>query len=499
MRICLVSLVCSIQVIRLDSVLSADIKGFDDTVLFKINWPGQDGADLLEVPDSDSMTVVTSSKERYKCILPSSQDKSKDSEDTYEGPNALDILQPLFSQSSCTYRLESYWTYEVCHGRYVRQYHEDREVSKTKTQEYFLGRWDKAAHDQLSKELDSGLHYPPPVKKLDGLMLPYLQLNLTDGTLCDLNGKPRRTSILYVCYNLGKHEIYSFKETSTCEYELIVLSSLLCQHPKYKPQDTGDHPISCLPLDGAPKKPKNLRRIEAESMKLRRQRLLDEERLKKVFAVFSIDKIEQDGESRVRVELRAIPDDKEGGEAPPTPSSSHSPAALADTSPVESFLSGKNCLQGGSGWWKFEFCYGRTVDQYHVEPDNSRSVVRLGVFDRDAHIAWLTKNPHKRPKPLGERRQVSHYYGGGSLCDKTGKPRETEVKLKCVENSSPGAVSLYLIEPHTCQYILGVESPLVCPLLQSLDEHGLSPSSDLDDATIDDVDEMDNIIIHDEH
>lgn len=48
-------------------------------------------------------------------------------------------------------QLESYWTYEVCHGRYVRQYHEDREVSKTKTQEFFLGRWNKEEQEKLSE------------------------------------------------------------------------------------------------------------------------------------------------------------------------------------------------------------------------------------------------------------------------------------------------------------------------------------------------------------
>ncbi|XP_054261897.1 endoplasmic reticulum lectin 1-like isoform X1 [Macrosteles quadrilineatus] len=487
---CNILLIFYLGISLLSGVLCSDIQGFYDTVLFKINWPGKDSADLLEVPDSESMTIVTSSKEKYKCTIPTTRDKSKESEETYEGPNALEILQPLFQQSSCTYRLESYWTYEVCHGRYVRQYHEDREATRSKTQEYYLGRWDKAAHQKLSQELDAGLHYPPPVKKLDGLSLPYIQLNLTDGTICDLNGQPRRTNVLYVCYTMGKHEIYSFKETSTCQYEMIVLSSLLCQHPKYKPQDTGEHPINCLPVDEAPRKPRNLRKFEAESLKLRRQRLLEDERLKKVFAVFSIDKIEKDGENRVRLELRAVEEDKDAPTPPPTPSSP-SPDVITDTSPVENFLSGKTCLHGGSGWWKFEFCYGHSVEQYHVEQDNTRTTVKLGVFDREAHIAWLTHNPHKRPKPLPERRQLSHYYGGGSLCDKTGLPRETEVKLKCVENSSPGAVSLYLIEPHTCQYILGVESPLVCQMLANVDEYGLQhevSSADLDDATVSDDD-----------
>ena len=27
---------------------------------------------------------------------------------------------------------------------------------------------------------------------------------------------------------------------------------------------------------------------------------------------------------------------------------------------------GEHCLVGGSGWWKYEFCYGKKVDQFHV-------------------------------------------------------------------------------------------------------------------------------------
>ena len=73
---------------------------------------------------------------------------------------------------------------------------------------------------------------------------------MKDGTLCDLNSQPRQTRVLYVCYPAGKNQIYSFKEVninrynmhelsdtsyvqvSTCEYELVVLTSILCSHPR---------------------------------------------------------------------------------------------------------------------------------------------------------------------------------------------------------------------------------------------------------------------------
>lgn len=32
----------------------------------------------------------------------------------------------------CVLQIESYWTYEVCHGKHVRQYHEDKETGQVK-------------------------------------------------------------------------------------------------------------------------------------------------------------------------------------------------------------------------------------------------------------------------------------------------------------------------------------------------------------------------------
>jgi hypothetical protein len=33
---------------------------------------------------------------------------------------------------------------------------------------------------------------------------------------------------------------------------------------------------------------------------------------------------------------------------------------------LEGFLSGRECLPGGTGWWRYEICYGKHVIQYHV-------------------------------------------------------------------------------------------------------------------------------------
>lgn len=35
------------------------------------------------------------------------------------------------------------------------------------------------------------------------------------------------------------------------------------------------------------------------------------------------------------------------------------------------------------------------------------------------------------------------------------------------------AVSLYLLEPQPCEYVLGVEAPFLCPLIDAADINGL--------------------------
>lgn len=446
---------------------------FDDATLFKINWPGKDDTAILEeLGNHEVLSIVSSSQEKFQCYLPDISASNKNSDVEYTGPGPLEFIEPLFSQKPCSYRLESYWTYEVCHGRYVRQFHEDRESQKeVKLQEYYLGKWDKSHMVDISNKLKDSLDGVMGYKKIEGTKLPYLEINMTDGTLCDLNGEPRETRVLYMCHSTGRQDIYSLKETSTCKYEVIILTSLLCKHPKFKVPETGEHNIYCRPqLPSTATKPLNLVKIEAESLKARHQSFLTldtDDKLQKVFAIFKMDPLEgQEGETRIQVELRSI-------DSPQHLQNTALPSLLSqppDT--IASFLSGDHCFHGGAGWWKYEFCYQKKVDQYHIHEDQTKTVVRLGEFHMETHKQWLKDHPHKQPKAVEERTFVSHLYSGGATCESTGKPREVEVKLKCV-NSGPGSVALYLLEPHTCRYILGVESSMICKLLPYADSYGM--------------------------
>ena len=70
------------------------------------------------------------------------------------------------------------------------------------------------------------------------------------------------------------------------------------------------------------------------------------------------------------------------------------------------------------------------MNQYHEEKDGTKTILQLGIFDEQAHREWLQRHPHKRPLPPDLRKQVSHFYSNGDICDKTGEPRSTEVSTQ---------------------------------------------------------------------
>ncbi|XP_032515474.2 endoplasmic reticulum lectin 1 isoform X1 [Danaus plexippus] len=455
-----------------------DLKGFDDSILFRINFDHPSGEGIVggeeKFKNKDFVKVVTSHKERYDCYLPELQEKESTGIQDYDGPSPINLMKPLFSQKICSYRLESYWSYEVCHGRYIRQYHEEREGKQIKTQEYFLGHWSAEKQTKLEEELKAKQESKSSLKttKVEGLNLPYIELKMDDGTVCDLSGKPRLTRVLYVCFSHGKHEVYSFKEIATCEYEMIILSPLLCEHPLYKPKDVGQNDIDCIPRDGAPIRPRNMLKNEIERVKFQHQtlKLLSEDKeARDVVAVLKVEKIDKDGETHLKFELHPL-EDPITDKVPVI----EAPKTVRDEAAIKAFLNGETCLNGGTGWWKYEFCYGRHVIQYHEHRGGDTEKLLLGSFDEAEHLQWIKENRNKAPKPIDERTSVSHFYSGGDICQKSGKRRQTEVKLKCLQNSSsPAQVSLYLLEPRTCHYILGVESPLICDILPMADDNGL--------------------------
>ncbi|XP_055856186.1 endoplasmic reticulum lectin 1 [Episyrphus balteatus] len=479
-------LIAIFAIINLKSINAHEAKDFDDSILYKIEF---------EVPpdlQSEDFNIkhhipsfYTHDNEEYKCAIPIAEETREEKTLEYTGLSPLQLIRPMFSSISCSYRIEAYWSYEICHGFHIKQYHEEREGKNVKLQEYFLGRWSDEKQDKLTLKLaqdrKDGIQFK--TTKIDNVNYPYLELEMSNGTLCDLNNEPRTTKIRYVCYPHGKNAIYSFKETSSCNYEAIILTSTLCMHPAFLPEESKEIPISCYLSQTFSRKPLSLLKQSLEDLQMT-------DLSSKIDIVannrqFSVDSINVADLQKVLEDMAPIPFESIAG-SPPAPwgedndltptvklDASNYVTGRGDYKALYDFLFG-NCLTGGTGWWKYEFCFGRYVRQFHKDKKSETEVI-LGYFKDDLHRDWLKSHPAKRMRrnPNEPDTTLWHHYGAGSRCDKTGNLRETDVKLMCVASSSMSSVSMYLLEPKTCQYILVVESPMVCPLIPMVDEDGL--------------------------
>jgi endoplasmic reticulum lectin 1 len=280
------------------------VSAFDDTVLYKIKFNEDDKDDDHSLPQSVSnrikgldkidiltlnedeeseniLWIQTKNQETYYCVIPSlngdqeleTTNELSEKRELLEPVSPYHLLKPLIERKLCSYRLEQYWTYELCHGRFLRQFHEESVVSKktAKGQEYILGKFDAAVqfsvaekefNEKLAQLKEKGMK--PPSISIEGNNLPYIEFNYTSGTLCDINNKPRTTRVFYVCSDNAKHEIYSIKEIFTCEYEAIVLSPVLCLNKHYQKKSLVEHDIRCFPVgEKTPSKPKDVEEFEA--------------------------------------------------------------------------------------------------------------------------------------------------------------------------------------------------------------------------------------------
>ncbi|CAL1534604.1 unnamed protein product [Lymnaea stagnalis] len=440
---------------------------FMDSNLFSIKWQGH--LDLtreeVELLGDRHLMVTTNANEQYRCILPDSKKPSNDGGSSPSGPSVDELMKPMFKQAHCSYRIESYWTVELCHGKHLKQYHETKEqgmVRQPKVQEYYLGFGNH--REKLKDEGKLVEEATIPLRDVDGVMLPYYEIIMDDGTKCDLTGLPRKSHVLYVCQPEGRGEVYGFKESSTCEYEIIVLSALLCKHPSYRPKTQPVSEIRCHAMFGSPLKPRELTSVEYEARYLQNagQEFLTQE-------------VPRDTEEvrKPRFIRKPPTGEKDAAELKALEEQQSRLSDITDKQTLRAFLTGSQCLRGGTGWWKHEVCFGKFAKQFHAEAGKEVNIF-LGYWDKEKHLAWLQENPQKRPRPAEGRKLVSLYYSNGDVCDLTKKPRNCEVRLKCLQNPKmPHAVVLSLAEPESCQYVLTVESAIFCPIMKDADENGL--------------------------
>ncbi|KAF2726756.1 hypothetical protein EJ04DRAFT_506767 [Polyplosphaeria fusca] len=235
--------------------------------------------------------AVTVAGQRYLCSIPvipeaEPQNATATAEETKAAEEkelmrasdrGWELLEGM--QGNCIYYLSGWWSYSFCYKGDVKQFHSLTPargvpvyppVEDTSVKSFILGSYPEAQRKGKGKEArktlgseeeagdtidDEGNTKPSRSKGLELAKLVthgttrYMVQQLTDGTECDLTGRPRKIEVQYHCNPQASDKIAMIKETSTCSYLMIIYTPRLCNDAAFMPpQENLAHPISCQPV-----------------------------------------------------------------------------------------------------------------------------------------------------------------------------------------------------------------------------------------------------------
>jgi len=415
----------------------------------------------------------------YNCYTPS---ESKDDKlvdqisKEYESPYRF-LSYLLKSDSECYLILEGYWNYEICLSKYVRQFHEERKgQGKTDVNSFFLGKKPtyqiNGPYTDFNKLFYKNKEYP------------YYLIEFSAGDICDVSGEERTTSVKLICEpelaSMNRFEsvaVIQLKETSSCNYEVIIAVGALCFHEMFRP-DVQDHSdIICIAdnLNQGPRIPE----IAVNFNRGAGRKIIDHEIPQTKLPGYTPPPVDEIPSTSGNIKMMNTP-------KPELASSNYMRQFKNMEHMMESFFSGDTCFTAGTGWWRYEYCFGNHVKQFHDDGKTERIEILLGKWDRDTHTAWAEdalkdKNKARPPAKIKDypdlpvtkspHRIATHKYINGDICDLTGKPRFVFVKHLCNENLKQ--INMVLYEPTVCGYVLTFESSISCEVLDYADKHGI--------------------------
>ncbi|EDO37285.1 predicted protein, partial [Nematostella vectensis] len=218
-----------------------------------------------------SNTLLLSSKhgQQYQCTLPliEKDEFIKQENENYTTEEITSLLQPL--ENKCLYHNNGWWTYEVCFGKTISQYHEEGNSLKG----------DRISLGLYSSQTDWSKEKVEKSKSKTTVVQRYHSQYYVNGTVCDLSQNPRNTQVKVcmdctICLksdNEGRHTplyssilfvivfqfscevdkndyIYRVDEPSSCSYVVDIHTSRLCKHPLFRPPPVSKpKSIKCSP------------------------------------------------------------------------------------------------------------------------------------------------------------------------------------------------------------------------------------------------------------
>ncbi|KAF4320103.1 hypothetical protein BBO99_00005915 [Phytophthora kernoviae] len=127
------------------------------------------------------------------------------------------------------------------------------------------------------------------------------------------------------------------------------------------------------------------------------------------------------------------------------------------------------CVTRNEGWWTYEFCFGRSLRQYHRDGDGRITAeFSLGTFDAEGNHELERSGSALVSEHIDATHDVSRpayleLYDHGTYCKEfeNHAPRKARVFYYC----SQGGTSHHILtvkETQTCAYTVKVSSPVLC-------------------------------------
>ena len=135
----------------------------------------------------------------------------------------------------CAYRVEGWWTYELCYKKKIRQYHMDPQTQAA-TEEYVLGRYPDVIEEFTVSE--NGTHVDIGVDVGSGRK--FVADTCARGDVCDLESvgslvkQERQIEVRYSCGPSVRPMIMNVQESKICHYVMDVRMSSMCNVPELR-------------------------------------------------------------------------------------------------------------------------------------------------------------------------------------------------------------------------------------------------------------------------
>lgn len=220
------------------------------------------GADKQQEPDElvEAYEEMRLDDQRYLCTIPrvisnnhteqaNDTSSEREEESTRAKARGLELLSGL--KDGCMYYRAGWWSYSFCYMNEIRQFHAlppgngipfYPPVEDKNAKAYVLGRF--------MPEQDTERTEGVPSTDLADLQSTgdsrYLVQRLGHGTKCDLTDKRRQIEIHFYCHPQSTDRIAYIKETTTCNYLMVIFTPRLCNDPAFQPARQDDaNQINC--------------------------------------------------------------------------------------------------------------------------------------------------------------------------------------------------------------------------------------------------------------